>query len=299
MAGWLSVCPPESASAVTSSGHRDARRPSSACSAVISPRRDQLAEESRRRRRQELRGHLDARDLGDDPVRRHDPARAVAVDAADAVADHRQRQVEVGRRLDQPHAAAEVEVDDRRLEVRLVRAVDQVEAVGGRSPEGPPEPVDRRARPPCSGRPAAPKKPSMPAAAHRLDELDRADAVGHRAGQIGIADAVLGAEGRVPQSLRPACGQVADDPVRPAGAASGSTNSGAPARSTTTKGSPTRPRRSLQCLAAGCGNHEECRSCRPRWNDPDRGADGPRPSSFPILHQSAAGPPRSHLAPEG
>ena len=46
------------------------------------------------------------------------PAR-VAVDARDPVADHRQRQVEERRRLDQPDPAAEVEVDDRRLERRL------------------------------------------------------------------------------------------------------------------------------------------------------------------------------------
>ena len=65
---------------------------------------------------------------------------------AHAVADDRQRQVEVRRRLDQPDAAAQVEIDDRRFEVRLVRAVDQVEAERQRRPSARCEPVDRRAR---------------------------------------------------------------------------------------------------------------------------------------------------------
>ena len=58
-------------------GHRN-REAHSACSAVICPRVDQLAQELRRRRRQELRRDFDARDLGDDSIGRDHPARAVA-----------------------------------------------------------------------------------------------------------------------------------------------------------------------------------------------------------------------------
>ena len=105
IAGWLSVCPPESASAVTSSAIGISGGPLGLLGGDLA-RGDQVAEELRRRRRQELRGHLDPRHLGDDPVRRHDPPRGVAVDAVHAVADHRQRQVEIRRGLDQPDARA-------------------------------------------------------------------------------------------------------------------------------------------------------------------------------------------------
>ena len=151
IAGWLSVCPPESASAVTSSaiGIRAAH---SACSGVISPAATSSRRILRRRRRQELRGHLDPRHLGDDPVRRHDLPRGVAVDAVHAVAHDRQRQVEIRRGLDQPHPAPQVEVDHRLFQGRLARAVDQVEAVA-------------RPRAPSSARAGRSPLPPSPAAA--------------------------------------------------------------------------------------------------------------------------------------
>ena len=81
--------------------------------------------------------------------------------------DHRQGQVEVRRRLDQPDTTPEVERNDRRLEVGLVRAVDQVEAVrramarasvrAGRSPTRPLP----AAAPPPRRSPAARRGPSL------------------------------------------------------------------------------------------------------------------------------------------
>src|SRR5438270_736329 len=63
---------------------------------------------------------------------------------ADPVTDDRQRQVEVGRRLDEPYAPPHVEVGHRGFEVGLAGAVDQVEPERPpRRPEGPVEPLDR------------------------------------------------------------------------------------------------------------------------------------------------------------
>ena len=53
------------------------------------------------------------------------------------IAHDRQRQVEKRRGLDQPDPPPQVEVDDRRLERRLVRAVDQVEAEAERGRQAP------------------------------------------------------------------------------------------------------------------------------------------------------------------
>ena len=42
----------------------------------------------------------------------------------------------------------------------------------------------------------------MPGPAHRLDDLGRADAVGHRPGHVGVAQAVIGAEAGVAERLQ-------------------------------------------------------------------------------------------------
>ena len=169
---------------------------------------DEFAEEPLRRRGEELRGDLDPRDLGDDLVRCHDPAGPwVAADPPDPVADHGQGQVEIGRRLDQPDLPAKVEVDHRRFERRVVRAVDQV--VTARQARGF-QPVDRGLdRPEREARGA--EDPEHAGAAHRLDDLGRADPVGHRAGDVGEAEAVVVAKGGVAQGLGAAGGEVAED----------------------------------------------------------------------------------------
>ena len=81
----------------------------------------------------------------------------------DPVADHRQGQVEVRRRLDQPDPAAQVEVDHRRLEGRLAGAVDQVEPVRRLAAPGYRPSRSIAASTAASGSPAAPKIPSIPA----------------------------------------------------------------------------------------------------------------------------------------
>ncbi len=43
-----------------------------------------------------------------------------------------------------------------------------------------------------------------PATAHRLDDLDRADSIGHRTRHAGVAQPVIGDEARVPQIFQPA-----------------------------------------------------------------------------------------------
>src|SRR2546423_1396886 len=67
----------------------------------------------------------------------------------------------------------------------------------------------------AGGRPAAPKEPARPRLPHRLDDPGRADAVGHRPGDVGVAQAVVGAEGGVAQILGPAGGDDGDDRQRP------------------------------------------------------------------------------------
>ena len=117
MAGWLSVWPPESASAVMSSaiGMRVAH---SACSAVIAP----VATSSRSicagRRGHELGGDLDPRDLGDDAVGRDNTPRLIAHEPRHPITNHRQCQIEKCGRLDQPHPPPEQQVDDGRLDLR-------------------------------------------------------------------------------------------------------------------------------------------------------------------------------------
>ncbi|MGH7058162.1 MAG: hypothetical protein ACREFZ_09840, partial [Acetobacteraceae bacterium] len=48
----------------------------------------------------------------------------------DPIAHHWQRQIEKCRRLDEPNAAAQIQIDDAAFQVRLSRTVDEVETVG-------------------------------------------------------------------------------------------------------------------------------------------------------------------------
>ncbi len=196
-------------------GHRNSRGPLGLF-AVDRSQGHQLADHFLRRRRHELRGHLDPRDLGDDPVRSHDPPRFVVADARQAVAHHGQRQVQKGRGLDQSHLPAKVQVHHGRLQPGLTRTVDQVHRIGDRTAEVPLQAVDR----PLHRRerqPGGTERPEIARPPHRLDDLDRSDPVGHGARHARIAQTVLGRESRVAQVLHAAGGDVGDPFVPIAG----------------------------------------------------------------------------------
>ncbi len=166
IAGWLSVWPPESASAVTSSAIGIRRGPFGLLrrdlAGSTSSRRNFAGGGARNFEATSTRETLAMIRFG--ATISPDSSRCRPVHP---VADDRQRQVEIRRRLDQPDAALEVKVGDRRLEAGLVRAVDQVEAVRrSRRPERSSEPVDRRldtsaaASPPRRRCRASPRGPS-------------------------------------------------------------------------------------------------------------------------------------------
>ena len=88
----------------------------------------------------------------------------------------------------------QVQVNDGLLHLRLVGAVDQVEAV---------RQVRHRARQSIDGRRDASERQAgrseetqHPRPSHLLDEVGRANAVGHRAAEVGVAQAVVG-RGRI------------------------------------------------------------------------------------------------------
>ena len=122
--GRLSVCPPESASAVTSWAMGKFRL--LARDAAFG---DEFGQQLLGGRGEELAHDLDPGGLRDDAVRGDDFPVGPAVDAVQAVADDVVGQAQVGRGLDQAHALLDVEVGDRALQVLLVGAVDEVEAV--------------------------------------------------------------------------------------------------------------------------------------------------------------------------
>ncbi len=154
-----------------------------------------------RRRSEELRGDLDSRHLDDDTIGRDDLAGRIAADAVRAVAHHGQRQVEKRRRLDEADAATQVQFDAAAFQARLAGAVDEIETVGGITEvfldtvDGGLDGWQRQA--------GGTEESEHPCFAHRLDDLCRADSVGHRAGEVGIADAMVGAESRIAQVFQP------------------------------------------------------------------------------------------------
>ena len=118
-----------------------------------------------------------------------DPAPLVAMNPGHPIPDDRQRQVEERRGLHQPHPATQIQVDDRRFQGPVLRAVDQVEAVRCFVPQtilNPPNRVlDGFER-----QPRRAENPEHASPAHRLDQLHGRDSVGHGACHACVADAV-------------------------------------------------------------------------------------------------------------
>ena len=176
--------------------------------------RDELREEALRRRLEEAGGDLDARDLGHHPVRDHDPARIVAVDAGDAVLDDREREVEVGRRADESKPLRQEEVDEVHLEPRVVRRVNEVHPPGSgrigevclQAPDGLGHATDRQ--------PGRAEHPEVPCTGDGDDERFGRDTVGHLARDVGGRDAVIGAKRRVSQVARGERGDVGEQRER-------------------------------------------------------------------------------------
>ena len=133
------------------------------------------------------------------------------MEAGEAIADHRQRQVEERGGLDQANTPAEIEVNDRRLDGRLVRTVDQVEAVGDLAAQAPLDPVDG-ALDGLDRQPGGPEDAEHSPPPHRLDDLDRADAVGHRARHARVAGSVESAELWITQLIGCAGGHEGEKP---------------------------------------------------------------------------------------
>ena len=131
------------------------------------------------------------------------------------VADHRQRQVEKGRRLDQPHAAAQVEVDDRRLERRLAGLWIRLKPCGTVDPERSPEPVDRRLDRRRAADPAAPKNPSIPARPIASTISTEPIPLAIAPTTYGYRSRCVGAERGVAQVFGPERGQIAHHPGSP------------------------------------------------------------------------------------
>ncbi len=126
-----------------------------------------------------------------------------------AIFHDRQSQIEIGRRLDEVDIAAQIQIDDFRLEARLVRAVDEIEAIRNIG-QTLLQAIDRLLDP-MRRRPAAPKKTKHAGPAHCLDDFAGADAVGHGAGEIRISQAMIGEKGRVTQLLGANRGAKGDD----------------------------------------------------------------------------------------
>ncbi len=82
------------------------------------------------RRCEKLACHLDPRHLDHDPIGRHDPTRAVGMDAVQTIAHHRKAQVQKRRRLDLVDSAAQKQIDRGVLVARLVGAIDQIDPIG-------------------------------------------------------------------------------------------------------------------------------------------------------------------------
>jgi hypothetical protein len=177
---------------------------------------DELAEVLFGRRREEALGDFDAGDLRDDAIGRDDLAALVAMDAVNPVADEGEREPEVSRRADQANTLAQVEIDDAGLEVGLVRAVDKVGAVGQAAAVGGAQFVldaidvglDAGKR-----EPGGAEEADHADAGHGDDDFDGADAVGHGAGDVGVADAEIAAEGEVAEGFGGAGGDAGEEGI--------------------------------------------------------------------------------------
>ena len=161
---------------------------------------DKLAQKFFRRRRQELRRHFHAGNFGEHVIRRDDAARRIAVNAMRAVADNRQRQAEKRRRADMAETAPQIQIGDRLFQVRLVRAVNQVEAIrqiaeiAGNTVKRGFDGVERQ-----SGRA---EKANHAMFAHLFNDVGGRDGVRHRSGGAGVTQAVFAQKIRIAKLFR-------------------------------------------------------------------------------------------------
>ena len=168
--------------------------------AVDEPALEQLGDQARRGRAQELPGDLDPRHLADDRVGADDAPVRRAPKPLDPVVGQRERRFNEGRCADQPHPAPQEHVHQRHLQLGVARAVDQVDPEGHAGPELL-EPVDGLLD--LSRHEAArAEKPQHAGRAGLRDHLDRGDRVGHLADDVGVLQPALGLERGVSQRAR-------------------------------------------------------------------------------------------------
>ncbi len=109
------------------------------------------------------------------------------------------------------HTALEVEIDHGCLETRFAGAVDQVEPVR-RLAEVPLNALDRSGYL-LRGKSRGAEKSEHPGPRHRLHDFTRSDAVGHRPGQVGVAETVIGAKCGITKGFQRTGVRMADDRV--------------------------------------------------------------------------------------
>ncbi|MCL9795768.1 acyclic terpene utilization AtuA family protein [Frankia sp. AgKG'84/4] len=128
------------------------------------------------------------------------PIGTVPAHAEEPVADEFRRRLDERRRLQDGDAVAQAGVDRGPLQRRLARAVDEV--AGERRAGGVADDRGERLVDPGRQDPGRAERGEEPGAGQRRDHRRRGDAVGHRAGHVGVAHAVRGAEGRVTERRR-------------------------------------------------------------------------------------------------
>ncbi len=157
--------------------------------------RDELRQQSGRGRAEPFGGDFLAGDFGDDAVGGDDGTVVIAVDAVDAVEDGGEGEVHEGGGFDEVDAALEVELDDGKFVGGFVGAVDEVKAegqvveLGGEAVDGGFDFLNAEAGSAEGAEDTGPGGGD--------DEVCGGDAVGHGAGHVGKAHAVVDAEGRV------------------------------------------------------------------------------------------------------
>ena len=158
-----------------------------------------------RGRRKKLCGDFTPGHFGDHTIGCSRATFGVARDAFDAIAHQRQGEPQISGCLHQTNAAAQIEIRHRRFKQRLVRAVNQVEAVwhaGQRLGELVDccfDPFETEA---CRA-----KKTEHAGAPHLFDYRSGRNTVGHRAGDVGVAQTVIFTKAAVAKIFGRQCGR--------------------------------------------------------------------------------------------
>ena len=180
-------------------GHRDASRQRRLLLRDV-PGRDQLVQQSGRRRGEELRRHLHPRHLSDHPMGGHHRSVRPGRQTGHAVPHDRRRQVEVRRRPPPGgrSSATGARPSPSRGPARSGCGSGSRTAVRRRARR---ERGRRPAKCVRSDSPAAPNDPSSPARPTGLDDVGRRDPIGHRPGHVREPDPVGVAERRVAEPV--------------------------------------------------------------------------------------------------